>query len=80
MESPAYLVEHWPVVVVSATLVVAACIDGIRLRVPNWITVPMVFSGLIYNAWVNGWSGVGDSMLGMLVGLACLLPLYSVGG
>jgi prepilin peptidase CpaA len=40
----------------------------------------MVLSGLIYSTWVGGWDGLGDGLLGMLVGLATLLPLYAVGG
>jgi prepilin peptidase CpaA len=62
------------------TLIVAAYIDGKQLRVPNWITYPMVFSGLIFNAAINGWAGLGDALVGTVVGLFCLLPLYAVGG
>ena len=36
------LYQNWPVWVVSITLVVAAVIDGIKLKVPNWITFPMI--------------------------------------
>ena len=61
-------------------LIVAAYIDGKQLRVPNWLTYPMVFSGLVYSAWAGGWAGFEGGLLGMLVGLACLLPLYAVGG
>ncbi len=74
------LIENWPVKLVSAILILAAWIDGRQLRVPNWITFPMVFAGLIYSTAIGGWSGLGDSTVGMLVGLACLLPLYAVGG
>ena len=40
----------------------------------------MVISGLIYSACIGGWAGLGGGLLGMVVGLACLLPLYAVGG
>ncbi len=72
--------NNWHVKLVCVTLIVAAYIDGKQLRVPNWITFPMVFSGLAFCAWTGGWSGLGDGLLGMVVGLVCLLPLYSVGG
>lgn len=72
--------DNWHVKVVCALLIVAAYIDGKQLRVPNWLTFPMVFSGLIYSAWAGGWAGLGDGLVGMLVGLATLLPLYAVGG
>lgn len=70
--------ENWPIKVVSAILILAAWIDGKELKVPNWITFPMVISGLIYSAFLG--DGIGAGMLGMCCGLACLLPLYAVGG
>lgn len=66
--------------VVCVILILAAYIDGKQLKVPNWITFPMVLAGLAYNLWVGGWAGLGGATLGMFVGLACLLPLYAVGG
>lgn len=74
------LTDNWHVKLVCVVLVVAAWIDGKQLRVPNWITFPMVLAGLAYNTWTGGWSGLGAGLLGMTVGLLCLLPLYSVGG
>lgn len=80
MDWQTLIVENWPVKLVCVILIVAAYIDGKQLRVPNWITYPMVIAGLFYNAWIGGWGGLGSGLLGMMVGLACLLPLYSVGG
>ncbi len=80
MDWNALLTEHWQVKLVSVLLIWAAWIDGKQLRVPNWLTFPMVFSGLIYGACSGGWEGLGHSAVGMVVGLACLLPLYAVGG
>lgn len=74
------LVDNWQVKLVSALLIWAAWIDGRQLRVPNWMTFPMVFAGLAYNVWDGGWEGLGFSALGIVVGLATLLPLYAVGG
>ncbi|GAB4151862.1 MAG: A24 family peptidase [Planctomycetaceae bacterium] len=80
MDWHAFIVTNWPVKLVCLILIVAAWIDGKQLRVPNWITFPMVISGLIFNTWVEGWAGLGSGLIGMTVGLLCLLPLYSVGG
>jgi prepilin peptidase CpaA len=80
MDWHAILLDNWPVKFVCAVLIVAAYIDGKELRVPNWITFPMVLTGLIYNSWIDGWSGLGLGLVGMVVGLATLLPLYAVGG
>jgi prepilin peptidase CpaA len=71
---------NWHVKVVCILLIWAAYIDGKQLRVPNWLTFPMVLSGLVYSAWVGGWAGLGDGLVGTCVGLATLLPLYAVGG
>lgn len=74
------IAEAWPIWFVTITLVVAAVIDGYALKVPNWITYPLVFSGWAYSGIAYGWEGLGWSLLGTLVGLALLLPLYSIGG
>lgn len=80
MDWHALLIENWHVKVVCLILIVAAYIDGKELRVPNWITFPMVLAGLVYCTWTAGWSGLGAGLLGMVAGLLCLLPLYAVGG
>ena len=74
------LTNNWHVKLVSAILILAAWIDGKELRVPNWITFPMVLSGLIYSTCIGGLEGFGAGLAGMVTGLACLLPLYAVGG
>jgi prepilin peptidase CpaA len=75
--------ENWPIWFVSVTLVVAAVIDGLQLKVPNWITLPMILSGWIYSAVFSpyaGWEGLMFSLCGTVVGLALLLPAYAIGG
>lgn len=77
------LAETWPCWVVTITLVVAAVIDGLQLKVPNWITFPMIISGWIYSTAFSpysGWEGLFLSLVGTAVGLAVLLPAYAVGG
>jgi prepilin peptidase CpaA len=74
------LSAHWPVWFITVTLVVAAVIDGYKLKVPNWLTFPLVLSGWVFGAVSGGWPGLGESLLGTVVGLALLLPLYAVGG
>jgi prepilin peptidase CpaA len=77
------LAENWPIWFVTITLVVAAVIDGLKLKVPNWITFPMILSGWIYSATLSpyaGWEGLMYSLLGTFVGLALLLPAYAIGG
>ncbi|MEZ6064664.1 MAG: A24 family peptidase [Planctomycetaceae bacterium] len=80
MDWQALLLDNWHVKLVALTLIVAAWIDGKELRVPNWITFPMVLSGLVFCTWTDGWHGLQQGLLGMVVGLLTLLPLYAVGG
>ena len=74
------MVEHWPVWVVTITLVIAAYIDGKKLKVPNLITYPMILSCWVYSFAFFGWEGLGWSLVGTVVGLALLLPAYAIGG
>jgi prepilin peptidase CpaA len=67
---------YWLVAVV---LVVAAVIDGRELRVPNWLTFPFALVGLAASLRPDG-LGLVPALLGGLLGLALLLPLYAVGG
>lgn len=74
------LIENWHIWLVSIVLVVAAVIDGWKLKVPNWITFPFVISGWVYSTAMFGWEGLGWSMAGTAVGLALLMPAYAIGG
>jgi prepilin peptidase CpaA len=72
--------SNWPTWFVTAVLVVAAVIDGWKLKVPNWITFPMIAGGWIYSTIAFGWYGLGWSLASTALGLALLLPLYAIGG
>ena len=82
----AAVVENWPVWIVTAFLVLAAVIDGVKLKVPNWLTFSMIISGWIYSTAVaplageSLWLGLGWSLVGTTVGLLLLLPAYAIGG
>jgi prepilin peptidase CpaA len=87
IESLTYgMTENWQYWLVSVVLIVAAVIDGIQLKVPNWLTFPMIISGWVFSAMAYGMSGegwltgLGWSLAGTAVGLALLLPAYAVGG
>ena len=84
MDWQTLLLEKWHVFFVGVVLIVAAWIDGKQLKVPNRLTYPFVLTGLVFNLIVAGWgdwnSGLAGGLWGMVVGLLCLLPLYSVGG
>jgi len=74
------IVENWPIWLLSVLLIVAAVIDGWILKVPNWLTFPLIFAGWAAHAYCCGISGLAVSMAGTLVGLGLLLPAYAIGG
>lgn len=74
------LSSNWPIWLLTAVLVIAAVIDGWKLKVPNWITFPLIISGWIYSTVAFGWMGLGWSIAGTAVGLALLMPAYAIGG
>ena len=71
---------HWHIWFVSAVLVVAAVIDGWKLKVPNWLTFPLIISGWVYSFASGGLTGLGWSLLATFFGLALLYGIYMVGG
>jgi prepilin peptidase CpaA len=74
------LAANWHIWFVSAVLIIAAAIDGWKLKVPNWITFPLILGGWIYGFAMLGWPGLGWSLVGTVVGLGLLLPAYAIGG
>jgi prepilin peptidase CpaA len=72
--------DTWPVFLLCVLLVIAAAIDLWKLKVPNWLTYPMIISGWISALVTVGWDGLWASFVLSLFGLALLLPLYAIGG
>lgn len=64
----------------TVVLVVAAAIDGWKLKVPNWLTIPLIVSAWGCSGALFGWSGLWASLQGTAVGLGLLLPAYAIGG
>jgi len=65
--------------ILPALLALAAGITDWRSRrIPNWLTVPALVIGIGVNAWLRGWAGAKDSLLGAGLGLLLLLPFVLV--
>src|SRR3954454_20599609 len=82
-----FSLANWPILFVSCAMVLAAVIDGWKLKVPNWLTFPLIFSGWLLGlchsfGWLpgSGIGGFGASFAGTALGFALLLPIYSIGG
>jgi prepilin peptidase CpaA len=78
--------HNWPLWLICAGMIAAAVIDWWKFKVPNRLTFPLIFSGwllglahtcgLVY----GGQGGIGAALAGTFLGLALLLPIYSIGG
>lgn len=83
-----YILNHWPLWVLCVAMIVAAVIDGWKLKVPNWLTFPIILAGwmlgLAHDTGLLGEStgvgGFGASLSGTILGMLLLLPLYAIGG
>jgi prepilin peptidase CpaA len=74
-------IAWWTNVVV---LVLAAGIDLRTRRIPNWLSVPFLLSGLMVPAIGSGWTGLRTSFAGfglalLLFGLPCFLRAMGMG-
>lgn len=60
---------------------VSSLIDTKEARVPNWVTMPGIFGGMLLNAFaVPSWyDGVSHSAKGFAVGFGLFLVLYAMG-
>jgi prepilin peptidase CpaA len=81
------LAQYWPLYFIGAAMVVAAVIDGWKLKVPNWLTFPLVLSGWLFGLLHDcgllagtGSGGIGAALAGTALGFALLAPLYALGG
>ncbi len=68
--------------IISAILIlaIAAYIDWKEHRVPNWLTFSAWGLGLLFHAVLQGWAGLGASLLGSVVGLVTLIVPYALRG
>jgi prepilin peptidase CpaA len=80
--------SHWPLTFICVAMIVAAAIDGWKLKVPNWLTFPLILSGwllgLLHDFGVlpdsTGVGGIGAALAGTFLGMALLYPVYLIGG
>ena len=49
-------------------------------RIPNYLTLSAALTGLAYNLIFNGWPGLTDAFLGLLLGFGLLIIPYLWGG
>jgi prepilin peptidase CpaA len=69
-----------PVIVVFLAVLAMAVTDLWRFRVHNVLTLPLLFSGLLYQGITEGTPGFVNSLLGALFGFSALILFCMMGG
>jgi prepilin peptidase CpaA len=80
-----FTLEYWPVHVICVGMIAAAVIDWWKFKVPNKLTFPLIISGWLLGLCNDfgldaGQGGIVSALLGTLLGLGLLLPVYAIGG
>jgi prepilin peptidase CpaA len=72
-----HAIAWWPVFIA----VIIATISDIRSRkIPNWLVVPLLLSGVVVSTAVEGWHGLAQSALGILLAAVAVGIFYWLGG
>ena len=68
----------WEVLCVAS---VVACVTDLRsMRIPNWLTLPLLLAGLAHGAWVGSWAGFGQALAGALIAGGIFIVAYAIAG
>ncbi|MGC9199929.1 MAG: A24 family peptidase [Acidobacteriaceae bacterium] len=74
-------IAWWPTLIV---LTIATFTDVRSRRIPNWLVLPFLVTGVVASVWTYGWHGLGQSLLGMslatlVFGLLCWMGGMGMG-
>ncbi len=72
--------QLFPIVLLLGLLGVAVASDVRRHRIPNLLILVGLALGLAGQAYADGLGGLGNGLLGVLLGFALFLPFYALGG
>lgn len=68
----------WSLAVVAA--MIASFTDLRTMRIPNWLTLPLLAAGMAYGGTKAGWSGLGNAALGCAIAGAIFVAAYAIAG
>jgi prepilin peptidase CpaA len=69
-------IAWWPTL---AALIIATASDLRNRRIPNWLVFPFLVGGVLVSSLTHGWSGLGQSILGVLLAAFLLGVFYWLG-
>ena len=68
-------------VITASLLALAGALTDVHTRrIPNWITFPGFFIGLLLHFWIDGWRGMGSAAAAALIAFAIFLIFFIAGG
>src|SRR5271166_1374850 len=70
-------VAWWPTLIV---LAIATFTDMRSRRIPNWLVFPFLAAGVAVSGWLQGWHGIGQSLMGLGLGAVLFGILAWMGG
>lgn len=70
-------IAWWPTLTV---LAIATFTDVRSRRIPNWLVLPFLLIGIVVSGWMQGWHGVGQSLMGIGLGALVLGFFCWMGG
>lgn len=62
------------------TLIVCSFTDLMYRKIFNAVLIPALLFALVYSIYTGGWAGLGQSVLGLLVGILILILPFAKGG
>jgi prepilin peptidase CpaA len=68
----------WILLLVAGSI--ATVTDLRSMRIPNWLTLPLLGAGIAHGAWMGGFGGVGDSLAGAAIAGGIFLAAYALAG
>lgn len=69
------------IISITLIIIIIAMLWDLRTRkIPNIITLPIIFIGIIINFFNNGFTGIGNSLLGLVIGIMLLLLPFIMKG
>lgn len=75
-----YPVPAWVWAVLAVATSVACVTDLRNMRIPNWLSLPLLGCGLLYGAWVGGFPGLGQSLGGAAIAGVIFVGAYALAG
>jgi len=75
--SATHSIAWWPIL---AAVLIAVVWDVRYRRIPNWLVFPLLVGGIGISTVMQGWHGLGQSALGILLAAVAVGAFYCLGG